>query len=96
MVGIAALRANDWFQYNKSPVALPAGRGQSRRHLLADEAENRRQHIIYIREDGRYVLVVKATQDGGELYVTTLYRLHTDEAMRDREIARLLRKEKKK
>lgn len=54
------------------------------------------QRMIYVQEIGQYVLVVKATADGGELYVTTLYRLHSDEARRDREIARLLAKAQKK
>lgn len=52
--------------------------------------------MIYVREDERYVLVVKATLDGQRLYVTTLYRLHADEARRDAEIRRLLRKVEKK
>jgi hypothetical protein len=60
------------------------------------DPKSARKRIIYIKEDGRYVLIVKATQDGGELYVTTLYRLHADEARRNREIARLLRKAEKK
>ncbi|MCS6811314.1 MAG: DUF935 domain-containing protein [Tepidimonas sp.] len=51
--------------------------------------------MIYVREDERYVLVVKATLDGQRLYVTSLYRLHADQARRDLEIARLLRKGKK-
>ncbi|GLW59754.1 hypothetical protein Hthe01_01030 [Hydrogenophilus thermoluteolus] len=63
--------------------------------MYADQ-KTARQRIIYIKEDGRYVLIVKATQDGGELYVTTFYRLHADEARRNSEIARLLRKAEKK
>lgn len=52
--------------------------------------------MIYVREEQRDVLVVKATLDGATLYVTTMYRLHTDLARRDAEIARLLRKAEKK
>ncbi|GIX21803.1 MAG: hypothetical protein KatS3mg121_0586 [Gammaproteobacteria bacterium] len=55
-----------------------------------------RRRMIYIQEMDRYVMVVKATEDGGELYMTTMYRLHSEEARRDREIARLLQKAKKK
>ncbi len=54
------------------------------------------KNMIYVREDQRYVLVVKATLDGQRLYVTTVYRLHADEARRDAEIRRLLRKGEKK
>lgn len=44
---------------------------------------------------GGYVLVVKATRTGKALWVTSYRRLHEKEAVRDSEIRRLLKKEKK-
>ena len=57
--------------------------------------------LIYVLEDmsnitGGYVLVVKATQTGEGLFITSYRRLSRDEALREVEIARLLRKAKKK
>lgn len=57
--------------------------------------------MIYVLEDlsptvGGYVLVVKATRSGEGLFITSYRRLSRDEAKRDSEIARLLRKEEKK
>lgn len=54
--------------------------------------------MIYVRADlpSGYVLVVKATLSGKNLYVKSFYRLHSDEALRDNEIGRLLRKGEKK
>ncbi len=52
--------------------------------------------VIYIQERARYVLVVKATQEGDRLFITSFYRLHRDEARRDAEISRLLRQGRKK
>lgn len=56
--------------------------------------------LVYIREIASgdaagHVLVVKATRTGEGLFVTSFRRLSTDEARRDREIGRLLRKGKK-
>lgn len=55
------------------------------------------RHLIYILdqtagEGGGYVLVVKATRTGNGLFVTSYRRLHRDQALKDREIARLLKK----
>ena len=55
--------------------------------------------MIYIRElldeaSGGHVLVVKATQTGEGLFVTSFRRLPRSEAQRDSEIRRLLRKKK--
>ncbi|MGE4366517.1 phage minor head protein [Thermomonas sp.] len=52
---------------------------------------------IYVREvptggSGGHVLVVKATQTGKALFVTSFRKLHTKEARRDSEIRRLLEK----
>lgn len=57
--------------------------------------------MIYALEDmsevsGGYVLVVKATQTGEGLFVTSFRRLSRDEAKRDTEVARLLGKGRKK
>lgn len=53
--------------------------------------------MIYVREDveGGYVLVVKATVLGDTLFVKSFYRMHRNQAVRDREIRRLLRKAQK-
>jgi len=40
------------------------------------------------------VLVVKATRTGNGLFVTSYRRLHRDQALKDREIARLPKKER--
>lgn len=69
--------------------------GATAKAVYADPNSGRKR-VIYIQEEARFVLVVKATEDGGELYVTTFYRIHRDEALRDREVARLLRKAEKK
>jgi hypothetical protein len=69
--------------------------GATAKAVYADP-NSRRKRVIYIQEEARFVLVVKATEDGGELYVTTFYRIHRDEALRDREVARLLRKAENK
>lgn len=52
--------------------------------------------LIYVREvagANGYVLVVKATQTGAGLFVTSFRRLSADQARRDRTIRQLLRKE---
>ena len=69
--------------------------GATAKAVYADPNSGRKR-VIYIQEEARFVLVVKATEDGGELYATTFYRIHRDEALRDREVARLLRKAEKK
>ncbi len=51
--------------------------------------------MIYIREDqedGGYVLVVKATQVGESLWVTSYRRLSRSEAAKDSEVRRLIKK----
>lgn len=72
---------------------------------VIDEAtlkiEEGERNLIYIleRPDGRrggYVLVVKATRTGKGLFVTSYRRLHRDQALRDKEISRLLKKGGKK
>lgn len=53
--------------------------------------------LIYIQEkmeDNGYTLVVKATQTGKWLFLSSLRRLSKDDIKRDREIQRLLKKEK--
>lgn len=53
------------------------------------------QSIIYVDEqqlETGYVLVVKATRTGEGLFVSSYRRLSSDQARRDKEIARLLRK----
>lgn len=57
--------------------------------------------LIYVREVedaqiGGHVLVVKATVSGEGLFVTSYRRLSRNEALREREIARLLRRAQKK
>lgn len=56
------------------------------------------KNMIYVREmdaadTGGYVLVVKATQTGEGLWVTSYRRLSRKEAARDSEVRRLLRKD---
>lgn len=56
--------------------------------------------LIYVREPATevaagYVLVVKATREKGELFITSFRRLSRLEAQRDAEVARLLRKGRK-
>lgn len=53
--------------------------------------------LIYIQEvnqgqQGGYVLVVKATKTQEEVFITSYYRLSKDEAKRDKEIRRLLKR----
>ena len=54
-----------------------------------------RKKMLYIQEGERYVLIVKADKEGDGLFFTSYYRLHTDEAKKDKEISRLLRNAKK-
>jgi len=65
--------------------------------VLEDQTTGTRD-LIYVLDEGEggFVLVVKATAMGDGLYVKTFYRLSSDDALRDREIRRLLRKGKKK
>jgi len=56
--------------------------------------------MVYIREEvteeqGGHVLVVKATQTGNGLWVTSYRRLSRKDAERDAEVSRLLAKEKR-
>jgi len=68
---------------------------------VVDEATNKAldgKSVIYIREvpqGGGYVLVVKATQTGEGLWVTSYRQLSSKEAAKDTEIRRLLKKEEK-
>lgn len=70
---------------------------------VIDQAQIKAQEqnsLIYVQikdtpDLGGYVLVVKATQTGKGLFVTSYRRLSRKEAARDREIARLLNKQKK-
>lgn len=48
--------------------------------------------MIFLLEDGGYVSVVKATATGKALFLTSFRRLSSEEAKRQREIQRLLRK----
>lgn len=48
-------------------------------------------HVIDDDETGGFVLVVKATRSGDELFITSLRKLSREAARRDDEIARLLR-----
>ena len=53
------------------------------------------QHLVFIQEDPAnrgFVLVVKATRDGNELFVTSFRRLPTGVARRDSELRRLRKK----
>ena len=55
--------------------------------------------LIYVQEmegstAGGYVLVIKATRTGEGVFVTSLRRLSRNDAHRDNEIARLMRKKK--
>jgi hypothetical protein len=60
------------------------------------------QDLVYVREipaseeTGGYALVVKATLDGEELFISTYYRLSRDEEVKDIEVQRLLRGRRKK
>lgn len=48
--------------------------------------------LIYLLEEDGYVTVVKATESGRTVFMTSFRRLHTDQGRWDREIRRLLRK----
>lgn len=48
--------------------------------------------LIFLLEDAGYVTVVKATKTGKAVFMTSLRRLSSDEAKREREIKRLLDK----
>ena len=52
--------------------------------------------LVYVWEEGRKVVVVKATETGHAIYVTSVRRLSRDQAEADREIRRLRRKAKKR
>ncbi|MEP1330115.1 phage minor head protein [Pseudophaeobacter sp.] len=59
-------------------------------HRIQDGAQN----LIFIREipDGGHVLIVKATQTGQSLFITSYRRLSREAAKRDRELLRLEKK----
>jgi hypothetical protein len=49
---------------------------------------------VYVLEDAGYVTVIKATQTGKAVFMTSFRRLSSNAAKRDRELKRLLNKEK--
>ena len=58
--------------------------------------DGERSLVFVLEADQGYVTVVKATREGNEVYLVSFRRLPTDEARRDQEIARLMRKGEKK
>jgi len=48
--------------------------------------------MVFLLEDGGYVSVVKATATGKALFLTSFRRLSSEDAKRQREIQRLLKK----
>ena len=65
--------------------------------VMESQPTGTRDLIYAIKDDvGGDVLIVKATQRGDELWVKSFYRLSSKDALRDREIRRLLRKGEKK
>lgn len=86
-------------QLREHPELLPAEYAAAQ--SVVDAATNKAvdgKGVIYIREvpeGGGHVLVVKATQTGEGLWVTSYRRLSSKEAARDSEIRRLLKKEEK-
>jgi hypothetical protein len=50
--------------------------------------------LVYVLEDAGYVTVIKATQTGKAVFMTSFRRLSSNAAKRDRELKRLLNKEK--
>ena len=65
--------------------------------VLEGQPTGTRDLIYAIKDDvGGYVLIVKATRRGDELWVKSFFRLSSKDALRDREIRRLLRKGEKK
>ena len=74
---------------------------KSMQNVDADGRKTGTQSLVYVYEDvsdsaGGYVLVVKATQTGSALWITSYRRLSRVEAERDEEVARLLRGDKRK
>lgn len=63
--------------------------------LSVEPIQDSPQSLIYIYEEGGQVVVVKATQSGEDIFLTSLRRLSSSEAARSREIERLLKKVKK-
>lgn len=53
---------------------------------------NQVNSTVYLLEQPGYVVVVKVTRDGQEIYMTSLRRLSRDEAKRDEEVQRLRKK----
>lgn len=83
-------------QLREHPELLPAEYAAAQG--VVDAATNKAldgNSMIYVREmpEGGYALVVKVTQSGRGLWVTSLRRLSRDEAAKDSEVRRLLRKE---
>lgn len=61
---------------------------------LGKEIQDGESSLIFLLESEGYVTVVKATKTGKAVFVTSLRRLSSDEAKREREVRRLLDKEK--
>jgi len=59
------------------------------------KVKDSRRSLVYVWEEGRQVVAVKATRTGKAIYVTSVRKLSSREAARDREIARLRRKARK-
>jgi len=84
-------------QLREHPELLPAEYAAAQG--VVDEATHKAlegKSVIYIREvpeGGGDVLVVKATQTGEGLWVTSYRRLHRQDAVRDSEVRRLLKKD---
>lgn len=70
-------------------------------YLFVQEAVERGQKaidadgaLVYILEDAGYVTVIKATQSGKAVFMTSFRRLSSNAAKRDRELKRLLERNK--
>lgn len=62
------------------------------------KAQDGANSMIYVLEEetnGGLVVMVKATVSGKAVFLTSMRRLSRDQAMRDREVQRLLKKGKK-
>lgn len=57
------------------------------------EIQDGKRSLVYLLEAESIVSVVKATRTGKALYLTSLRKLSSDQAKRDREVRRLLQKE---
>ncbi|WP_439861619.1 phage head morphogenesis protein [Pseudomonas sp. MBLB4136] len=74
-------------EYAKVQVAIDRG------EAILDARDG---SLIYILEEDSYVTVIKATKSGKAVFMTSLRRLSSREAQRDRELLRLRSKAKKK